>query len=195
MMSLQAEAAVGVSFRRTTEKVLAVTTLILGLGLTAFTMSFRLDAYAFLELIASSSVWSVYLTSLGAVRLSFLIVNGYYPRSPAVRASMSFLTLLTVWSPISAAFVFSTFVDTSTNSSVAQFYPGAALAPGFIVIEGLCLYALLVLWKVKRDGRRSSEDHRSGSDDRGIDLGSIDSGVAGVGDLEEARIARRAAFA
>jgi hypothetical protein len=187
MISVQAEAAVGRSFRRTIEKTLATITLIFGLGLTAFQSSFEYSPLSFLETLASPATWAVYLTALGAVRLAFLIVNGYYPHSPIVRAWLSFITLMTVWTPISAAFYYNILATSTLISGEVRFYPGAALAPGFIVIEGLSLYALLVLWKAHHDGRRDSEDHRGDSNGAGVDPGSHDRAVRRPENFAESR--------
>lgn len=187
MMSVHAEAAVGRSFRRTIEKALAAITLALGLGLTMFSGSFSFDPYAFLAMVAGPGTWAVYLTALGSVRLAFLIVNGYYPHSPLVRAWLSFVTLMTVWSPLAAAFFYNLLAAAAMDPDRAQFYPSAALAPGFIVIEGLCLYALLVLWKAHRDGRRVGEDHRGGGYHGGDDIGGGGRGDRREGHEQEGR--------
>lgn len=101
----------------------------LGLSLALQPRSFELNPfYAELARMAPQSTWMLAFTGMGAVRLSALIINGAWCKSPHLRGAASFLSMF-VWFML----VLSTYQITLPNS-------GKALYPVFLLLEFYCLY-------------------------------------------------------
>lgn len=62
------------------------------------------SAYTLMLSIASQPAWSVILMTLGAARLTVLLVNGAWRRSPWARALMAFISCF-LWTQIMLSFL------------------------------------------------------------------------------------------
>lgn len=175
-MDMEREAEVGMFIRRSSEKVLAASTLALGLGLAWSPQSLSIgNAFAFMRVLAPVQFWVFYLALLGGVRIAFLIVNGKYPQSHEVRTGLSALTLFTVWTPVGGNFMLVVFLF-ALDGQARQFYPSAVLGPAMVIFEGLAFFALATIWRWKADARRLAGE---AADRRAGDVERDSSGLAG----------------
>ncbi len=127
--------------RRHLEIVLAVGTIALGFGWSMCPRTFAdQPAYGLMAMLAPQYVWGWVATFLGGLRLAFLIVNGFYPRSPIVRYVLALATLFTVWLPLWASFV--EFFIEGLRSQASLFLPGTVGFMMIIWIEGLNIMRL-----------------------------------------------------
>ncbi|KQS90289.1 hypothetical protein [Rhizobium sp. Leaf386] len=93
-------------YPRRSEWVAAFTLFAMGWMLSAnpeLMANAKTQAYNLLQMIAPQPVWSVCLMLFGMGRLSVLLINGAWRRSPYMRAGMAFLSCF-LWTQIVLSF-------------------------------------------------------------------------------------------
>ena len=143
-MSPALEARVGNRSRRLFELIMASAIFALGVQLShtpgeVFKTGGALEPLLFLPAL----VWTMFYAVFGAIRLTVVIINGFWPLSPDVRWAMSIASLLLVWMPLSSGY----WMMLPTT----QGFPALILGPIAFVVEANCLFALSAL----RAGRSS----------------------------------------
>jgi hypothetical protein len=171
IMPVNTEARTGYVFRRSIEYILAISTIFYGVAMIMVPEDFGQTVLAFKTFFFFPSLFfGVLILSISVARLSFLIVNGYWPWSAKVRQLFSLATFLLVWSPLTAGFAWFA-VEKLLGNDYGAFLPGGIMAPSLGLIEGLCLYTLAALGESQKNDARGTcgNDRRGGSDDSRAD--------------------------
>lgn len=170
IMPVNTEARTGYVFRRAIEYILAISVIFYGTAMVLLPDDFGQPIVAFKTMFFPSMVYGVVILAMSVARLSFLIVNGYWPWSAKVRQIFSLLTFLLVWSPLTAGFAWFA-VEKLLGNDYGAFLPGGIMAPALALIEGLCLYTLAALGESQKNDTRgtSGNDRRGSGDDNRAD--------------------------
>lgn len=154
-MSIEQEAAIGRTFRRNAERLMSLCVLLFGIVIVLSDGIFDEKYYALLRIVAPEDVWGVLFIMIGAVRTVFLIVNGYYPQSAAVRGVFAGMTLFFFWTPITFSSWWLAIQGFTGHGG--SYLPLIVLAPALATFECLCIFALSALHESKKgDGSGAS---------------------------------------
>ena len=106
---------------RASEWALAVATLLLGVSFVFNETLFVDSGWRALAQFASQETWGFVCTTLGALRLLVLLINGAWWRSPHLRALMAFLSCFVWWQ--------------MSSDLVPNFALGFALLPPILALD------------------------------------------------------------
>ena len=148
MMTIEQEAHVGMFLRRALEFVLAGGVFVMGLGILLLDGMWQHDLYRVLETVAPDRVWGTLFLVLGAIRCVVLVINGFWPLSPAARLTLAVSTLIIAWFPLAISYL--AYFRSFLTGDGGGFIPGLALVGIAIFTEALCLYALSALQQARR---------------------------------------------
>lgn len=181
IMPVNTEARTGYVFRRAIEYILAISVIFYGTAMILLPDDFGQPIIAVNTMFFPSMDYGVFILAMSVARLSFLIVNGYWPWSAKVRQIFSLLTFLLVWSPLTAGFAWFA-VEKLIGNDYGVFLQGGIMAPSLTLIEGLCLYTLAALEESQKNDTRGTygNDRRGSGDDNRADY-SGDAAAQGQG--------------
>lgn len=127
-------------FRKSTEAIGAVAAIVLGLQFILYGFSSVANIYLPMSIIAPAQIWGIEMFSLGLLRITVLIVNGWWPLGHLVRKWLSVGFIFGVWAPIATCFWWTFFIELF-DSAPNKVYTGIAFGVFALGIELLIFYA------------------------------------------------------
>jgi len=129
----------GRAFRKIIEAISAVSSLVFGLMLLSSGYKSWGDIFVPMELVAPAFVWGAVALILSTIRLTIIIINGWWPYSHTVRKYLSIGYVFLLWLPLTACVILSFVVDIMDNNM--HTYPSLAYSVFVLGVEFLIFYA------------------------------------------------------
>lgn len=137
--------------KRLAEWGLALVLLLFGIILLQPAATFASPNFELMARVFPEEVWAAGCMAIGAVRLTVLVINGLWRRSPHLRVICAFLSIF-VWTQVSLSF----FVAGENVST------GLAVYPVFVLLDMISTY------RAAAEARASDDRARSGAAKDGI---------------------------
>lgn len=126
-------------FRKVLEGTAGLVALLIGLQMILLIPAKDIQVFVPMLLFAPLPVWGIGMVVLSVVRISILVVNGWWPWSALVRKYMSILFMVFVWFPLVASYVWSMWESLVVHQD--RILPGIAFAAYCASVEFLIFFA------------------------------------------------------